>query len=62
MWINPIDMAESVFKSLAPEDKLKVKSNLNNYGYAIFAQFNYTPEQSQEFIDKLGSLLNEVKQ
>lgn len=58
-WITPEKLAESVYQSLSEIEKVKVKDNINSYGYSIFKNFNYSSSESKTFIDKLKSLLGD---
>lgn len=57
-WINPIKLAQSIYNTLSDIEKTKIKANLNNYGNSIFSKFNYSKEQSDEFIEEMSRLLN----
>lgn len=57
-WVEPRKLAKSVYDTLNNTEKMKIKANLSSYGKSIFKNFNYSEEQSQEFIKEISKLLN----
>lgn len=57
-WIEPKKLAKSVYDTLNDIEKVKIKANLSSYGKSIFKNFNYSGQQSQEFITEISKLLN----
>lgn len=58
VWIEPTKLAQSIYEGLSELEKNKIKNNLNNYGNSIFNKFNYSKNDSDEFILKMSKLLN----
>lgn len=55
---DPNKLAFIIFSSLDATQKEKVRNNLPYYGKSIFKSLDYTPQQKEQFINKLGELLN----
>lgn len=60
MIIKPENLAKEIYNKLSDLEKIKIKNNLPNFGRSIFVKFNFTEEQSKEFLRHLGKLLDEV--